>query len=251
MKRLLFVAYLFPPVGGLGSAGSQRAAKFVRYLPEFDWAPVVLTGKLDTYESYLKFDESLSEKVPAEVRVVRTSVFRLTTKLLVLRRRILDLIHKKASQPEGAHGEPELNTPDAVSGRSERGYQRLKDSITDLFEIPDAQAGWIIPAVIRGWRLHRNEPFDVVLATGRPWSALVIGLLLSRLIRRPLVADFRDPWMTNPFRERYSPIKQWLETKLEHMVVRGPMWSLAIPKNSVESSPSGFQTSHLRSSYRY
>ena len=41
MKRALVIAYHFPPVGG---AGVQRAVKFVRYLPELGYEPVVLTG---------------------------------------------------------------------------------------------------------------------------------------------------------------------------------------------------------------
>src|SRR5215475_7738367 len=40
MRRILFIAYAFPPCGG---AGVQRSAKFVRYLPEYGWLPTVLT----------------------------------------------------------------------------------------------------------------------------------------------------------------------------------------------------------------
>src|SRR5262245_18731806 len=39
-QRVLFTAYLYPPVGG---AGVQRTCKFVKYLPEFGWRPSVLT----------------------------------------------------------------------------------------------------------------------------------------------------------------------------------------------------------------
>ena len=40
MKRLLLIAYYFPPDGG---PGSQRPAKFARYLPEFGWRPTIVT----------------------------------------------------------------------------------------------------------------------------------------------------------------------------------------------------------------
>lgn len=40
MKRVLIVAYYFPPSGG---PGVQRVLKFVKYLPEFGWEPAVLT----------------------------------------------------------------------------------------------------------------------------------------------------------------------------------------------------------------
>ncbi len=40
-KRILMIAYHYPPV--LGSSGIQRTLKFSRYLPEFDWEPIILT----------------------------------------------------------------------------------------------------------------------------------------------------------------------------------------------------------------
>lgn len=40
MKKLLLIAYYFPPDGG---AGTQRPAKFCRYLPEFGWSITVIT----------------------------------------------------------------------------------------------------------------------------------------------------------------------------------------------------------------
>jgi hypothetical protein len=41
MRRVLFLSYYFPPLGG---AGVQRSGKFVRYLPSFGFEPVVVTG---------------------------------------------------------------------------------------------------------------------------------------------------------------------------------------------------------------
>lgn len=43
VRRLLVVAWYFPPWGG---AGVQRTVKHVKYLPQFGWRPVVLTGPL-------------------------------------------------------------------------------------------------------------------------------------------------------------------------------------------------------------
>ncbi len=41
MKKVLFLAYYYPPCGG---AGVQRTVKFVKYLPEFGYTPVVVAG---------------------------------------------------------------------------------------------------------------------------------------------------------------------------------------------------------------
>lgn len=41
MKKVLMLAYFYPPSGG---AGVQRTIKFVKYLPEFGWLPQVIAG---------------------------------------------------------------------------------------------------------------------------------------------------------------------------------------------------------------
>lgn len=40
-KNLLLIAYAFPPFTG---GGIQRPAKFTKYLPHFNWNPVILTS---------------------------------------------------------------------------------------------------------------------------------------------------------------------------------------------------------------
>lgn len=42
VKRVLMIAYHFPPVQG--SSGVQRTLKFCRYLPGYGWEPMVLTA---------------------------------------------------------------------------------------------------------------------------------------------------------------------------------------------------------------
>lgn len=48
MKRVLMVAYHFPPQSG--SSGVQRTLRFSEYLPEFGWEPVILTASRRAYE---------------------------------------------------------------------------------------------------------------------------------------------------------------------------------------------------------
>ena len=68
-KRVLFVAYLFPPVGGVGV---HRATKFVKYLPEFGWDCSVLTA---LNPSAPLFDESLLKNIPAETIIRRAKTY--------------------------------------------------------------------------------------------------------------------------------------------------------------------------------
>jgi hypothetical protein len=48
MKRLLMIAFQFPPFAG--SSAVQRTLRFVRYLPEFGWEPIVLSAHRRAYE---------------------------------------------------------------------------------------------------------------------------------------------------------------------------------------------------------
>lgn len=71
VKRLLVLAYFFPPIGG---AGVQRTVKFARYLPEHGYVPVVVTGAAATGSRWTPADESLAKELPAEVRIARIAL---------------------------------------------------------------------------------------------------------------------------------------------------------------------------------
>jgi len=67
---VLFVSYYFPPIGG---AGVQRSLKFVRYLPEFGYAPTVVAGPETTYDRWSPRDGTLSEEVPPGTVISRVA----------------------------------------------------------------------------------------------------------------------------------------------------------------------------------
>jgi glycosyltransferase involved in cell wall biosynthesis len=64
-RRVLVIAYYFPPLGG---AGVQRTLKFVKYLPEFGWTPAVVSTRSRVYKAR---DSSLVGEIPQGTRVVR------------------------------------------------------------------------------------------------------------------------------------------------------------------------------------
>ncbi len=65
-RRLLMVAYHFPPLRG--SSGIQRTLRFVQHLPRFGWEPLVLTANPRVYED--TGDDQLRE-IPAGTVVRR------------------------------------------------------------------------------------------------------------------------------------------------------------------------------------
>jgi len=52
MKRVLMIAYHFPPLAG--SSGIQRSLRFVQQLPQFGWQPLVLTAHERAYQHVSK-----------------------------------------------------------------------------------------------------------------------------------------------------------------------------------------------------
>jgi glycosyltransferase involved in cell wall biosynthesis len=160
MKRLLLVAYYFPPLAG---SGVFRPLRMSRYLPKNGWDVTVLTAAASV--RVLK-DPGLLEDVPAEVTVARARSIEPRNALIVLNR---------------------------------LGMGGLARTLEPWFAIPDDQRGWVPFATRRALALHAAHPFDAVVATAGPYSALLVGQALKRRAGIPFVADFRDEWTTNPY----------------------------------------------------
>lgn len=70
VRRVLFLAYHFPPLGG---AGVQRSAQFVRRLPAHGFEPIVVTAPLSEGQVWPPSDPSLAEGLPVDARIRRLS----------------------------------------------------------------------------------------------------------------------------------------------------------------------------------
>jgi glycosyltransferase involved in cell wall biosynthesis len=66
VKRVLMIAYHFPPMAG--SSGLQRTLGFVRDLEQFGWEPMVLTAQPRAYEDV---SDDLMKEIPDKVTVCR------------------------------------------------------------------------------------------------------------------------------------------------------------------------------------
>ena len=70
MKRVLMVAFQFPPFAG--SSAVQRMLRFVQQLPSYGWEPIVLTATPRAYENT---STDLLDSVPSNVVVERAFAF--------------------------------------------------------------------------------------------------------------------------------------------------------------------------------
>src|SRR5436190_3440425 len=95
-RRVLMLAFFFPPLGG---AGVQRTLKLVRYLEPLGWDATVVTTRPYGYPAR---DPSLLREVPASTRVIRTSALPLARWLSLVPYRLrLMRLYAYATWPDG------------------------------------------------------------------------------------------------------------------------------------------------------
>ncbi len=166
-RRVLFLAYHFPPQVGIAS---ERAAAMARWLPKNGWDVRVVTVQDGVYP---KREEDASWADTSDV--IRTPAVELS--------RILRTLAVGSS--ERVHAEPL---------RLGRTGNRLRGLARDLLYVPDSRVGWI-PYARRALRLHLSERPSgaLVYSTAVPYSAHLAAW--SALGPDTLwVAEFRDPW---------------------------------------------------------
>lgn len=202
MKKVLIISYYWPPMGG---GGVQRWLKFVKYLRDHGWEPVVFTTEGGNVSIR---DESLFKDVPEGVEVIRHPIFE---PYGIYNR----LLGKK--KDEGFHAGFVETEPN--SGRS--WMKRFSMWVRAAFFIPDAKMFWIRPAARRIKKLLKGSSFDALVSTGPPHSTHLIVEMVRRRFSVPWLADFRDPWTEIDF-FHHLPMPSWAERKhkrLEHRVL--------------------------------
>jgi len=217
-RSILYIAYLYPPVGGLGLPGAQRTVKFVNHL-ECSTSHV-LTVKTPSYPAHTTLDNNISVPVNQET-IHRTGILDIFELLLKLKNILKKKREYKATRQK--NNLPLTRTTTATDlwyGNKKRSnWMKLKDFVSDLFRFPDSVSSWIIPAVYRGQKIVRERGITVILATGAPWSALYIAYWVGKLRKVPYIVDFRDPWIDNPFHVSKGRFLDGLAVKLERTIV--------------------------------
>lgn len=207
MKKVLVVAYLFPPIGGIGV---QRSLKMVKYLRQFGWEPYVLTVDPVYHATY---DPSLMQQVPAGVVIERVpqsdpSVF--------LRMRQA----KGAQNATSTSGENHTaaGVSQRIKGAVLSAVKTSVKTLKDLVMIPDDQALWYLRAREKAVEMVRRHQIDLIYTTSGPHSDLLVGRYVKRKTGIPWIAEFRDPWTQN----MHFNARGWrkrIEEKMERSVM--------------------------------
>ena len=151
MIPALFLSYYFPPTGG---APAQRSMKFVRYLPESGYLPVVITGPGTSHNQWTPRDPSLAREIPGTVPILRVQ------------------------------GPVPGVRKNKILRRSER-WLGLSSPFSQW---------WISSAARLGERALESHNAKLIYASMSPFESADVAVFLSRKHGIPWVADLRDPW---------------------------------------------------------
>ncbi|MEX1133122.1 MAG: glycosyltransferase [Flavobacteriales bacterium] len=191
MKRVLIIAYYWPPNAGVGV---YRWLKFAKYLPENGWQPVVYTPANPEMQAV---DPALERDIPPEAEIIKAPI----TEPYSWYKRFT-----------GKKQDERLQTAFLREEAGPTWKENASNWVRSNFFIPDARVWWVKPSVKRLQRYLKEHPVDVIVTTGSPHSLHLIGRELKRRTGIPWLADFRDPWTNVDY---YGQLKltQWADRK--------------------------------------
>ncbi|WP_127136578.1 glycosyltransferase [Flagellimonas oceanensis] len=171
MRKILVIAYYWPPAGG---PGVQRWLKFTKYLPEFGLEPIVYVPE---NPSYPLVDEKLVAEVPSSIKVLKQPIKEPYA--------WASLLSKKKTKTISSGIIKEKN-PSFI--------EKVLLWIRGNFFIPDARKLWVRPSISYLAKVIAEEGIETIITTGPPHSLHLIGLGLKKKYHIQWIADFRDPW---------------------------------------------------------
>lgn len=213
MKNVLFIVYYFPPMGG---SGVQRPLKFVKYLRDFGWNPIVLCPEPGAYHT---FDESLQE----ELESLNLEIYRV-----------------KAGTPfhKGGKTQRKVTLPPWLDNAMRR--------ISMFFWLPDNKTGWIGPAVQEAIKITNEKKIEIIFSTAAPYSNHIIARVLKQKLALPVVMDLRDEWLESHLIHYATPFHRNKMAKIEKETLSKADCITVINKETQSSISHRFNDSDVR-----
>src|SRR5690606_25052664 len=153
MNKLLFITYYWPPSG---KATLHWPLKIIKYLPEFNWEPTVLT----TEETSSYKDESLLKEISPDLKVYKAKAIEPFE------------LYKKFT---GKSKDDPLISSETISAENKSLTHKISVWVRFNLFVPDARAGWYFSAVPKGKKILEEGKKDVIISLGPPHSTHLVG----------------------------------------------------------------------------
>jgi len=196
MKEVLFIAYYFPP---MGLSGVQRPLKFAKYLPKFEWKPIVLTSN---QTNFYAFDQTLQKEAEDNnIEIVRAG---------------------QSSKKKKTEKLPSYFV------------QKLGRFILQSIFLPDRFIGWKKHAIKKAEEIIKERNIEVIYSTAPPYTDFLVARELSKKHNIPYVIDYRDSWVDNKFHIYPTPFHKRKNIKLENEIVTYASKIIVISRHAKE-----------------
>jgi hypothetical protein len=182
----------------MGLSGVQRTLKFVKYLPEAGWKPIVLTTTQAT--PYYAYDESLLGELWPLVEEGKVEIWRTDADPSIGKKARLD-------------GET-LKLPSQK-------WQRLRSKILQTIRQPDSRILWKEHAIKKADEIFAQHKIDAIFTTAPPYTDFLIARELKEKYNVPYLMDYRDAWVANNVLNFYlTPFHRAKARKMEYDALR-------------------------------
>jgi glycosyltransferase involved in cell wall biosynthesis len=174
----------------MGLSGVQRTLKFVKYMPQNNWQPTVLTTASTGY--YAHDDYLLKEAESLNVEIVRA-------------------------------GGADINSRLAKKGTIKMPPEFLRKFLSRLSNtifIPDNKTGWVKTATDTAREILNKEKFDLIYVTAPPFSTINMAVKLKKEFDLPMIIDYRDLWLGNQFAFYPTPLHKYMHKKMEYQALK-------------------------------
>jgi glycosyltransferase involved in cell wall biosynthesis len=199
--RILVLSWYFPPISEIGALRVGKIADYLHAQGHDIW---VISAERRSEDCSLTF------ALPRD-RVIRT--------------RWIDI--DRMSSPRNWFGGSSAppDTQEWHGGSST--WRNVAQNYMWLIRIPDQQGGWIPYLSTAAKELMKANRFDLIYASGPPFTCLVAAARLSRHFGVPWVAEYRDSWSKN----HYVPKPGWrnrIDGFVENRVTRSATAIVAV-----------------------
>lgn len=188
-KKVLIITWYFPPRPDVGSLRLRGLAK---YLKDYDWTPIILTGQLP-------------QGPRINCRMVETPYH--------------DVVGSW-KEKFGFDPNKTIKAQTKILSNKESFKNSLVEfalnRVGEIIAYPDSLKGWYAYAIKYARKILESEDIAAIISSSRPVTCHLIAKELKEEYKIPWIADLRDLWTQNHYyADCFSLIRKMIETRLE------------------------------------